>query len=82
MGTYTVADFMTTFGGLPERGEAAIDVRDLADRQRDEADEYTASDITADAVMDELHREDHEHDDLDLLRDEHEPFEEADDDHC
>ena len=35
MGTYMVADFMAVFGGMPERGEAAVDVRELADRRRD-----------------------------------------------
>lgn len=43
-------------------------------------DEYTASDAAADAAYDEWHREAHEHDDLDLLRDEREPFEADDED--
>lgn len=42
-------------------------------------DTYTASEAAADAAMDEWHREVHEHDDLDLLRDECEPFEDEGD---
>lgn len=37
MGTYSTQDFMATFGGLPDRGEAAYDPREQADRARDEA---------------------------------------------
>lgn len=36
MGTYTASDFMALFGGLPERGEAAVDPDDL----RDAADDF------------------------------------------
>jgi len=36
MGTYTTAQHLEIFGGLPERGEAAVDPRELADRARDE----------------------------------------------
>ncbi len=37
MGTYSTQDFMDTFGGLPDRGEAAVDPREQADWARDEA---------------------------------------------
>lgn len=37
MGTYEPQDFIDTFGGLPERGEAAIDPREVADMRRDHA---------------------------------------------
>ncbi len=37
MGSYDTQTFMDMFGGLPDPGEAAVDPRELADRQRDEA---------------------------------------------
>lgn len=43
MGTYTAQDFIATFGGLPEPGEAAIDINAMADERRVEAREQLAS---------------------------------------
>lgn len=40
MGSYTFGEYLETFGGLPEPDEYAPDLRELADRQRDEADEF------------------------------------------
>jgi len=37
MGTYEPGEFMELFGGMPERGESAVDVRALADEERDAA---------------------------------------------
>lgn len=34
MGTYTVQEHMDLFGGMPERGEAAVDINDIVDQQR------------------------------------------------
>ncbi len=45
MGTYDVTQFMDLFGGLPDRGEAVVDPREVADLRRDERDEY--EDFTA-----------------------------------
>jgi len=38
VGTFDTQQFMDTFGGLPDRDEAAVDPRELADLQRDERD--------------------------------------------
>lgn len=40
MGTYTYGEYLETFGGVPDPGEYAPDLRELADRRRDEADEF------------------------------------------
>ena len=36
MGTYTTQEFLDTFGGLPDRDEAAVDLDAYADQLRDE----------------------------------------------
>lgn len=42
MGTYTYGEYLDTFGGVPEPGEYAPDLRELADRQRDEQTQAAA----------------------------------------
>lgn len=50
MGTYTYGEYLETFGGVPEPGEYAPDLRELADRRRDEADEFPWQTVAAPAA--------------------------------
>ncbi len=49
MGTYSAQQHIDLFGGLPEPGEAAVDVLDLADRRRDEAGAFEWATVPAKA---------------------------------